>query len=222
MARYIIKFCKGEEVKFISHLDLMRCMQRALRRAKVDVSYTKGFNPHAQLSFATPLPVGISSRCEYMSIKTDGKIDAEKLVSRLNRALPQGLEIISAAEVDDNYPSLMSKVKAALYEIALTGVDREKFTDDIFDLLMKEPSVEVTKKSKNGEKLIDIKGMILNIKLERVDNDGIVFEALLSSGINNNLNPILLTDALRSHIESLGDSKIKYILKLETLMGGDH
>ena len=66
--RYLIKFSKGEGIKFISHLDLMRTIQRIIRRSGVPIEYSKGFNPHMALSLAQPLSVGVYSDGEYMDI----------------------------------------------------------------------------------------------------------------------------------------------------------
>ncbi|MGL5085822.1 MAG: TIGR03936 family radical SAM-associated protein, partial [Clostridium sp.] len=66
--RYVIKYTKGAGIKFISHLDLMRTIQRIIRRTDIPMKYSKGFNPHMALSIAQPLSVGVYSDGEYMDI----------------------------------------------------------------------------------------------------------------------------------------------------------
>ena len=70
-----VKFEKTGKLQYISHLDLLRTMQTALRRAKVNMIYTEGFNPHMRIAFALPLSIGIESVCEYMDIRTEESVD---------------------------------------------------------------------------------------------------------------------------------------------------
>ena len=86
-----MKFLKDEEVKYISHLDLMRTFQRAMRRAKIPMVYSAGFNPHPEMSFAQALSLGIASVGEYLDIKTKDNINIRELKDKLNNVLPTGL-----------------------------------------------------------------------------------------------------------------------------------
>ena len=79
-----IKFSKGEEVKYISHLDLQRAFQRALRRAEIDIAYSKGFNPHPKVSFATALSVGMTSDGEYVDVELNNWQNGKELTKKLN------------------------------------------------------------------------------------------------------------------------------------------
>ena len=68
MVRYLIKFTKESEIKFISHLDLMRTIRRIIVRSHLPIKFSKGFNPHMALSLAQPLSVGVCSEGEYMDM----------------------------------------------------------------------------------------------------------------------------------------------------------
>ena len=96
MQKIKVKYRKGEEVKFISHRDLMRAFQRAIRRADLPVAYSQGFNPHMKISWGNALKVGAASEAEFAEIQIDGWIRPHELVERLNRQLPRGLEILEA------------------------------------------------------------------------------------------------------------------------------
>ena len=82
---YRVKFTKGEEVKFIGHLDIMRLFQRAIKRAKLPVAYSQGFNPHQLLSFASPLTLGATSEGEYGDIEMAEKIEPYIVMQELNK-----------------------------------------------------------------------------------------------------------------------------------------
>jgi len=96
MQRIKIKFTKGEEVKFISHRDLMRTFQRAIRRAGLPILYSQGFNPHMKISWGNALKVGVVSLGEYAQLQIDGWIRPHEAMAKLNAVLPKGLEIIEA------------------------------------------------------------------------------------------------------------------------------
>lgn len=91
-----IKYRKGEEVKFISHRDLMRAFQRAVRRADLPVAYSQGFNPHMKISWGQALKVGATSEGEFAEIHLEGWLKPQELKDALSRQLPKGLEILEA------------------------------------------------------------------------------------------------------------------------------
>ena len=93
-----IKFSKSGSMIYISHLDVNRLMTRAVRRAKLPMWYTEGFNPHPYIAFALPLPLGQSSESEFMDIRVTGDMTDDEIVARLREVMPQGIEIISAGE----------------------------------------------------------------------------------------------------------------------------
>ncbi|MBU0672420.1 MAG: TIGR03936 family radical SAM-associated protein [Candidatus Margulisbacteria bacterium] len=96
MQRIQIKYTKGEEVKFISHRDLMRVFQRAIRRAELPMAYSQGFNPHMKISWGQALKVGATSEGEPATLQIDGWIKPAELMAKLNKTLPQGIAILEA------------------------------------------------------------------------------------------------------------------------------
>jgi len=96
MQRIKVQYKKGTEVKFISHRDLMRAFQRAIRRADLPVAYSQGFNPHMKISWGNAIKVGATSDNEFAELQIDGWLKPLELIDCLNHHLPQGLEIIDA------------------------------------------------------------------------------------------------------------------------------
>lgn len=96
MQKIRIKFAKGEEMKFISHRDLMRVFQRAIRRAGLPIAYSQGFNPHMKISWGNALKLGKTSDSEFAVLQFDNWIKPQELLQRLNRQLPKGIEILEA------------------------------------------------------------------------------------------------------------------------------
>lgn len=96
MQRIKVKYRKGEEIKYISHRDLIRAFHRAIRRAGLPVSYSQGFNPHMKVSWGQALKVGAASEGEFAEIQMERWVKPQELKEKLNQTLPPGLEILEA------------------------------------------------------------------------------------------------------------------------------
>ena len=115
--RLRIKFSRGDEVKYISHLDLMRFWERALRRAEVPLAYSEGFSPHPRISLAAPLPVGTTSEAELMDIFLQKRISLHSFMQTIGQQLSSGVDISETKEVPLRVPSLQSQLRYAEYYV---------------------------------------------------------------------------------------------------------
>lgn len=221
MPRYLCKFHKGYGVKFISHLDLVRCIQRAIRRAQISVSYSKGFNPHAELSLVTPLPVGTWSVGEYMEIYLDKEMDESSILERINPMLPSEIIFTAARCIDSKLPAVMGMVDGAEYEITVVNVDESPAIEAIVTGFLERQSIEVVKWSKKGEKQINIRPMIRDLKSLSIDKDIIVLSTTVDAGSRSNLNPELIVDGMKQYITQMKNVSIRDIKKKETFINRD-
>ena len=119
MQRLRISFSRGEEVKYISHLDLMRLWERALRRAKMPLAYSQGFSPHPKISIAAPLPLGVTSETELADIILTKRVSPYYFINAINGQLPLGIGIIGVTQVALQLPALQSQVRLAEYRVKL-------------------------------------------------------------------------------------------------------
>lgn len=119
MIKYRMEITKGEQVRYISHLDYASLMQRAVRRAHLPAAYSEGFNPHMKISFASALSVGITSSCEYMDLELKKDMCQPEVFDRLRAALPPGVELLQVRQVNSRAKALMSIVDEASYEITV-------------------------------------------------------------------------------------------------------
>ena len=117
MQRLRLKFYRGDELKFISHLDIMRLWERAIRRASVPILYSEGFSPHPRISLAAPLSVGMTSSAELMDIFISGQGAPKYTMSMVNNQLPDGIKILDAWPVGLETPALQASVRYAEYEV---------------------------------------------------------------------------------------------------------
>ncbi|MCK4402517.1 MAG: TIGR03936 family radical SAM-associated protein [Dehalococcoidia bacterium] len=119
MQRLRLRFGRGDEVKFISHLDVVRFWERAFRRAKIPLVYSQGFTPHPRISLAAPLAVGVTSEAELMDVWLSRWMPPQSLTMRVKSQLPCGFEIFDAWQVGLNIPSLQSCLAFAEYRVVI-------------------------------------------------------------------------------------------------------
>jgi radical SAM-linked protein len=119
--RLRITFTKGGELKYISHLDLARLWERALRRARIPLAYSQGFNPRPKITFASALPLGFTSRGEVMDLLLERRLSPHHVAQRMREQLPPGVEIVSVEEVYPSLPSLQSLVRFAEYLVVVAS-----------------------------------------------------------------------------------------------------
>ena len=167
-----VRFSKTGMLKYISHLDLLRTVQSALIRARIPVWYTEGFNPHQKLVFALPLSLGTESVCELLDVRLTHAVDPEEAKEALDRASPPGLRALEAYPAENKFTGICW----AQYLIR-TGapVDLSPF---------EAPELIVSKRSKSGEKPVDIKPKIKSFAL----TDGGV-RLVLRAAVNDFLGP---------------------------------
>jgi radical SAM-linked protein len=119
--RLRITFTRGEELKYITHLDVMRFWERALRRAEIPVAYSEGFSPHAQISLAAPLPVGTTSDGELMDVFLERPMAPADIIRAAGSQLPPAITIRSVEEIGLALPSLQADVRFAEYDVDVSA-----------------------------------------------------------------------------------------------------
>ncbi len=214
-----LKYTKDQSVKYISHLDLLRMINRALKRAKIDISYTQGFNPHPKVFFALPLSVGITSEAEYMDIELNTFISCEKLIADLNKALPNGIRMVKAKNIieKEKKKSISAKISLADYRIDLTIKKKlNNEIEDIINKLISQDELKVEKYSKKGMQYINIIPHIHIFKIKEIKDNKISLYLRLNAGSVNNLNPLLCVQALEKNIQDFKIDDIK-IHRIELL-----
>ena len=125
MQRLRFSFSRGREVKYISHLDLMRLWERAFRRARIPLAYSEGYTPHPRLSLAAPLPIGVTSETELMDITLQKPLSPYLLIQIMSQNLPCGIQILEVQQIPLGVPSLQSQLRYAEYHVGDQG--RQKF-----------------------------------------------------------------------------------------------
>ncbi|MGI6735884.1 MAG: TIGR03936 family radical SAM-associated protein [Anaerovoracaceae bacterium] len=204
MPSYELQFAKEGEIKYTSHLDLMRLFRRAFKRAGVDLVYSHGFNPHPRMSAALPLPLGCTSICEWIDFKTHAEYEPDTIRERLQAVMPEGIRLITCRKKDGK-KTLASRCRAASYIIAvtlpagrhLTPEDAEAFLARDTIMAERPPRRRRKKKQKAEAEAIDIRGRIRELTVYQAD-DKLFLSTTLDAGSQSNLNPELLLRAFLS------------------------
>lgn len=211
MSSIRIKFTRGEEVKFISHLDMMKVFERAIRRSGLPIAYSMGFNPHPQMVFGMPLSVGMTSSGEYADFDLVEDVEPQAFVRRLNESLPEAIRVTAAA-AKNTKSNIMASIAGADYIMELFVREELPAGDAIrsFNSMMQRDSIPVLKESKgkDGRESVretDIRPLIISASLEVMPKirpgyedfrSAFILKACFRAGNTANLRPDLFIKAL--------------------------
>lgn len=210
MHRLRSRFYKKDDLVFISHLDLVRVFERALRRAGIPVSYTQGFNPHPIMAFATALGIGVASEGEYIDIQIDKRIDTLEFIDKINSVLPQGLKILQAAYVASSEDSLMSQIKRSTYLVrvkASRNILQEELKEKLSYFLGQTEVFEAKekkKKNKNNKAThqeTNIRDSIFELNVLSSFEDELIIKMNLAAGSEKNLKPEVVVRKIAEYTE---------------------
>lgn len=206
MARYLLKFTKTGNLRFISHLDVLRLFQRAFKRAEIKLNYSQGFNPHAKIGFAHPLSLGFESRAEYMDFETAFDNDTAELLEKLNGQMPEGMSLTECTSLKETGRTAAAAAvthadyrivcrSAADEEEAAVWSERERVKRAL-DSFLGQGSIITTKYSKKKRRDVetDIRPSIISFE-QSEGTDSPELRMRLLTGSNGNLNPqVLMTE----------------------------
>lgn len=190
-------FKKGGAARYISHLDLNRCMSLAIHKARIPLWYTQGFNPHAFLTFALPLSLGVQGERESMDFRLDDDdMTEEELVQRFNDALPADIRVFAVTE-----PVMKpGKIAWASYEMLLEpeGQTAQELAEALQELFSRSELI-VPKHTKKGMIDWDIRSYLNQLEIT-VNKDLVQISAILPAGSTVNVNPGLLLEAMKKYL----------------------
>jgi len=197
-----LKYKKGKDMKFLSHLDMVRLMERSFRRAGVPLEFTQGFNPHPKINFAMPLSVGISSVCEVVEFEIKEKIDVEKFIVEQRKFFPDGIEILSGTYVEPS-KSLMSKVKASEFVIEISKIEMdEKILNSELNSFLEKEEILIEKTNKKNKVISkNIREGIFSIYILKNVDGILLLKMTVSSGSEFNVNPDDVVSEFLKHMK---------------------
>ena len=165
MQRLRIRFCRGEETKFISHLDILRLWQRALHRAGISLAYSEGFSPHPRISLAAPLPIGVTSQAELMGILCTKWVSPHFLTAAVSQQLPPGIKILQVYQLALTLPSLQSQVRYAEYRVEVETEKGQRDIESALTSLLSIKHLPWQHQRDTGTRNYDLRALIDNLWL---------------------------------------------------------
>lgn len=196
-----MRFCfeKNGAAAYISHLDLMKALQRSFVRAGLPVKYSQGFNPHIEMSIVVPLSTGYETRCDLCDLDLVVDELPDNFVESLNAVMPRGMKVLHAGTADRP----VREIAYCSYEIILPKGDA-----DAMKTLFEQP-VTLEKRSKRGRREVNLQDYIKQLEFA-AEGENTVCRCILTAG-NDPLNPMYLTQALKNAGLVEEDATAKYI-----------
>ena len=182
MCKLINKYSKTGNLKYISHLDVLRFIQRAVKRAGIPAKYSEGFNPHMKTAFGYPLSLGTESIGEYFELELNEKVDPELFIEKMNKVLPKEMQIQKSKETDEEQ-SIMTRCAYGEHIISLESetieVDKlNELFEEMLDIGLVYPRQKKNKKNKIVTKELNTKEYIKYLKAEKLSQDKITVQAV--------------------------------------------
>jgi radical SAM-linked protein len=170
--RLRVTFCRGEEVKYITHLDLMRFWERALRRAAIPLAYSEGYSPTPRISLAAPLPVGVTSSGELMDVYLSQRVTPYHFIKAVSEQLPAGMAIGEVREVGLGLPSLQSQVRWSEYQVDVPSERSGEEVQEALAQLLAAESLSWQHQRDKEMRRYDLRALVHDLWLESV-GDGL-------------------------------------------------
>jgi radical SAM-linked protein len=159
VARVRLRFAKRGRLRFLSHRDVARSFERAVRRAGLPVAHSHGFSPHPRLSWIGAAPTGAASEAEYVEIGLTEAVEPGAVANALDTALPDGLDVLAAALAEG--PALTDRIDASRWSIELPGISPTVLEAALGALLARE-SVVVERVTPSGRRSIDVRAALVD------------------------------------------------------------
>jgi radical SAM-linked protein len=210
--RYKLTFSKGEGVKYISHLDLMRVFERAMRRANLPLDYSLGFNPRPKISIAAPAAVGIMAEAELMDIILTRPIEMDDLAVSLNNSLPAAIRILAVEPLALNAPSLQSLVYAAEYRVSVFTTETMDSVRARVGEMMGHEHLIRTRQRKDGVKEYDLRPLVRSVEVERCEDGKCYLKMDLANGPQGSGRPEEVVSALGLPVVPLESTRLRLYL----------
>lgn len=161
-ARYRLRYSKSGRMRFASHRDFQRALERAIRRARLPIAFSAGFSPHPRISYTNSVPTGAASDAEYLELGLTRPVDIPEMIADLNDSLPDGFRIETAVPAEGK--DFANRLQAGLWQVEMPGA-ASRDVEAAVDRLLQRDVVEVTRMTKKGERRMDVRSALLSLQM---------------------------------------------------------
>lgn len=222
MSRVLLSIRKGEEIKYLSHRDVIRSFEYALRRARIPVAYSEGFNPRPKMSFGGAIGVGVTSDDEKIQLDLSEILTPAEVMERLNSVLPSGIRILSAEDVPEGRKSPLSKLNASEFRLNLScgdGCSPEDVKPAV-DRLLASGEIKIVRVREGKRKPIDLRPFLLSADT-RLQGESVSVDVALRSGDTGGAGPRDFVQALGELVPNLNVISTHRLRQFDAGRGGD-
>lgn len=167
--RFRVWFRKGDRVRYISHLDVLRAWERSIRRAGLPLSYSQGFTPHPRLAFASPLPLGFTSEAEIMDVSLDSRVELRDFQDRLAAETTADLAILRVEEIPTTAPAPQAAMLWADYTADIPGLSLAEAQAAIATFLARESLPWTEERKEKASRSYDLRRAVATLSAEPLD-----------------------------------------------------
>lgn len=208
MPKYLFTFEKSEAIRWLGHLDILRTIERAIRRAALPIAFSSGFNPRERLAFASALSVGVTGAAEPATMELTEEIAPDEIISRLNSVLPPGLQLRSCVAIPDaGSRDLLNSFTRAEYEVVCNCPEEIEITtvQAAIESLLSKSSLITQREREGRTKTLDIRPYIvaLHCNTDRPAPNRILLHTELALGESGNARPQEVVTALSEFLPNL-------------------
>jgi radical SAM-linked protein len=193
-----VRYAKRGRLRFTSHHDFARALERALRRADVPMAYSAGFSPHPKISYVGAAPTGVASEAEYLELGLAATVDVERLRAALDASLPDGLDVLECVEVRPGTGGLAERVQASAWRVELPGITPAELAAAVAAFLAAD-RVDVQRLTRDGRRELDARGPVVTASASAgTSEDGCAILELVVRQVTPAVRPDDVLAALRA------------------------
>ena len=185
--RMRVQYTKERPLRFLSHLDMVRLVERAIRRAELPIQYSEGFHPHPRIAFGPPLALGLTSRAEYMDLQFSRPLIGD-LGFRMQQNLPEGFRIVTTRAIFRKTEALSAAIDRADYRADLSRVPHTSGLEETLRRLLNSERLMIQRSTPKETKTIDVSNRLLDLRLETTDQ-GLYLSMRLRTGSQGHIRP---------------------------------
>ena len=189
------RFRKGERARHISHLDVLRYWERAIRRAELPLLYSQGFTPHPKIAFAAPLPLGFIGEREIIEVLLQERVPLDRFAAALAGQTTPDLELCEVGEVGLGLSALPNLLRWADYRAVLEGITLEEATESVTAFLAAETFPWRQEREGKKAREYDLRAGVASLNVEE-EEAGLAVSARLSAGPDLTVRPEQVVAAL--------------------------
>lgn len=197
MAQLVCKYRKGEEARWLSHLDVKRTLERAMRRANLPLALTQGHNPHPRISLGPPLGLGVTGEGELLAIHLETAMDPDRLKEMLNAQLPPGLQVTEAWALPTyRKKETFGEIDVAEYRVTVEGGPPLAEVAARVEALLARPEAVVQRGGERPERQVDVRPLILSLSAREAPAGRVELHMRLRTGSHGGARPQEVVDLL--------------------------